>query len=297
MWAIRKILKRNNVRGINIHYPGLNSITFLLMKRIGLFRGRLVVSFHGSDLRWGMSLAGASGFLWRTLVRSSDKITVVSQKLADSLISRWPDLRDRVCVIYNGVDAALFGSIRLHPPLRGSAVVVISVASFDYVKGTDVLLRAIPVLLHRYPTMRLMLVGESGGEDDSLRSLSRDLGIEASIDWHFDVPHEDIPALLSQADVFVLPSRDEGLGMALLEAGASGLPSIASRVGGIPEVLDGSDGILVPAEDPAAIAEALFWMLANRDSAIDMGRRFRRSVIEKFSWEATCRQYTDLVLT
>jgi len=293
---IYKIVKSYNVRTINIHYPGFNTITFLLIKRLGLFKGRLIISFHGSDLRWGMPLVGINGFLWRTFLRNSDKITVVSQQLADPIVSRYPVLKDSVYVIHNGVDATKFESPRRHQLFQESAALVISVASFDFVKGTDVLLRAMPVVLGRYPGTKFMLVGESGREDDFLRILSRDLGVDASIDWYVDVPHEDIPKLLSRADLFVLPSRDEGLGLALLEAGASGLPTIATRVGGNPEVVqDGSNGVLVPAEDPAALAEAICWMFANRDSAIEMGRRFHRRVIDNFSWEAACRKYVELV--
>ena len=293
---IFKIFKKYNVQTINIHYPGFNAITFVLVKRLGLFKGRLISSFHGSDLRWGISLVGINGLLWRTLLRNSDKITVVSHQLANILVARYPFLKDRVYVIHNGVDATKFELTRRHQVFHGTDALVISVASFDFVKGTDVLLRAVPVVLGRYPGTKFMLVGESGREDEFLRTLSKDLGVDASIDWYVDVPHEDIPILLSQADLFVLPSRDEGLGLALLEAGASGLPAIATRVGGNSEVVqDGSNGVLVPAENPAALAEAICWMFANRDRAIGMGNKFHQTVVDKFSWEAACRQYVELV--
>jgi glycosyltransferase involved in cell wall biosynthesis len=297
MWSVCRIVKQYDVRVINIHYPGLNAVTFLLMKRLGLFRGLLIASFHGSDLRWGLLLVGINGFLWRKFLRNSDHITVVSQQMADSIVSRWPDLKNNIYVIHNGVDASVFTSVARRQGFQASAAQVISVASFDFVKGTDVLLKALPLVLVRYPGTKFILVGESGREDDFLRTLSKKLGVDASIDWYSDVPHEDIPGLLSRADLFVLPSRDEGLGLALLEAGATGLPTIATRVGGNPEVIqDGANGVLVPAEDPAALAEAICWMLANRDRAIEMGERFRQMVIDNFSWEVACRQYVDLGL-
>lgn len=195
-------------------------------------------------------------------------------------------------VIHNGVEVAPFATApRAKPPLQG-ALRIISVASFDRVKGVDVFLAAIARVAGDYPTLRCTLAGESGTEDAALHRLAHELGIEARLDWHVNVAHAAIPALLAQADLFVLASRNEGLGLALLEAGAAGLPVIATRVGGNPEVIeDGRNGVLVDSDDPAALAAAVEWVIEHRDAAVAMGQRLQRDVADRFSWGVACRSY------
>lgn len=296
LYVLRKIVKNNNVKIINIHYPGFNSVTFILMKILRLFKGDIVLTFHGSDLRWGLSLTGFQKFIWKAVVRKSNKITTVSKQLANQLISKNTMSESDICVIENGVDISMFSRKGARKIYQQSAPVLISIASFDYVKGTDILLKAMPKVLTRYPRIKLLLVGETGKEDEFLRKLARDLGIDSCIEWHSNVPHEKIPELLFAADAFVLTSREEGLGLALLEAGASELPVVATRVGGNPEVIDnGVNGLLVTPEDPEEVAHAVCWIFDNHEKSLDMGKNLRQRVVENFSWEVACQKYLDLL--
>lgn len=297
-WTLIRIFRRHEVGVVDVHYPGLGATTFVLLKRLRLFKGQLILSFHGSDLRWGLALAGAQARQWRALLRYSDRIVCVSHQLADSIASRFPWTRGKLTVIHNGVNFTQFESIRRDSAPLGKEPKVISIASFDHVKGVDILLRAIALVVKKHPRMQFMLVGESGTEDEALRILAKNLGIEASIEWHRNVPHAEIPRLLADADLFVLPSRNEGLGLALLEAGATGLPTVATRVGGTPEVIEsGRNGLLVPSEDPGALANAIFQLVEHREQAVQMGQEFQRGVRRDFNWESACERYIDLALT
>lgn len=294
---VRQLCASHGVIAINVHYPSLSSVTFVLLRRSGLFRGRLIFSFHGSDIHAAAKLGAFKRrvFLWS--LRRVDSLVVVSKQLASFVIRLDPDLAARVHVVYNGVETELFDRVRTPRPIPASDPVIISVASFDPVKGVDVLLRAIPLVLRRCAAARFLLVGESGTQDKYLRQLAGELGIAGHIEWQCNVPHAEIPALLAHADVFVLPSRDEALGMALLEAAMTGVPAVATRVGGIPEVVrSGEDGILVPSDDPRALAGAILWLIGHPDAATRMGDHLRQSVRSRFTWLRAYQQYARLAL-
>lgn len=294
---VRRLCVGHGVVAINVHYPSLSSLTFVLLRIGGLFRGQLIFSFHGSDIHTAAKLGGFKRWLFLWSLRRVDSLVVVSEQLSRFVIGLCPDLAARVHVVYNGVETDLFDCIRTPRLIPTSDPVIISVASFDPVKGVDVLLRAIPLVLRQCASARFLLVGESGTQDQYLRQLADELGVEGHVEWHCNVPHSEVPALLTRADVFVLPSREEALGMALLEAAMVGLPVVAARVGGIPEIVRGSeDGILVPSEDPQALADAILWVVGHPDVAGRMGDHLRRTVKGRFTWRRAYQQYAQLTL-
>jgi glycosyltransferase involved in cell wall biosynthesis len=102
----------------------------------------------------------------------------------------------------------------------------------------------------------------------------------------------DVPELLQAMDLFVLSSRQEGLGITLLEAMAVGLPVVATNTGGIPEiVISGETGLLVPPEDASRFAEAVKWMLSHRDDGKEMGLRGQKRALQQFGVERMVEQY------
>lgn len=295
-WQILQILKQYQVGVINIHYPGMTALTFIILKRLGLFRGTVILSFHGSDVRWGLSLKGLRRRLWTWTLNGADAMVAVSQQLANSIIEQFPCFKSKLSVVYNGVELKKFVGVREKAALSGEEVVLVSVASYDLIKGVDILLRAFSKIKPIYPNIRLSIIGESGNDDEFLQKLSRELGLASSVEWHTDVDHKDIPALLAVADIFVLASRSEAFGIVLLEAGASGLPVIATRVGGVPELIrDGYNGLLVDPVDPDALANAIIWAVNNRDLALDMSRKLSQLVTNSFTWECSYRRYEQLI--
>jgi len=172
--------------------------------------------------------------------------------------------------------AALLRSLGLAPPVVGS------VAMFRGSKGHDHLLEAFRLVRVQIPAARLLLVGE-GIRRAWVEGLARDAGLgEAVVFTGF---RGDVPALLGVMDCFVLAStRTEGVPQSLLQAFAAGVPVVATRIGGIPEVVtDGSTGLLVPPGDPRALAEALRAVLTDRGPALARARRARGMVEERFS--------------
>jgi glycosyltransferase involved in cell wall biosynthesis len=172
------------------------------------------------------------------------------------------------------------------------AIVVACVASLTKHKGLTYLLEALHRVRARDWPVFVLLAG-AGPEQAELERKARALALTPVV--RFLGQRSDIPLILAASDVAVLPSLREGLSLALLEAGAAGRPSIASRVGGIPEVVqDGVTGILVPPADPGALATALLELVRSPALRADMGRRARRHVEARFAVQAIATEWQAL---
>jgi glycosyltransferase involved in cell wall biosynthesis len=159
-------------------------------------------------------------------------------------------------------------------------------------KGIDTLLRAFSAALAVRPESRLLIVGE-GPERAALEATVRAGRLEAAV--RFTGERRDVAGCLAAMDVFAAPSRTEGLGLALIEAMAAGLPVLASRVGGIPEVVeDGRSGWLLPVDDTEAWRDALVRIVAGNDLRVAMGAQARRSA-SRFSIAASDRALAGLI--
>lgn len=253
---------------VNVHYVTAESLYFLLLKP--LFRYRLVLSVHGSDLfrpkPWDAPLLPF-------LLRGADAVTVVSS-LAAARVRANPGVNPaRVRVIPNGVRFE-FWSGTGGGDVASRAPVILSVGRLHAVKGQDILLRAFPRVRARVGHAALVIVGE-GAARGELERLAAELGIASAVEFAGRLAPEEVRARMGAARVFVQPSRSEGLPLALMEAMAAGLPAVATRVGGVPEIIAPGSGAMVPAEDPDALADALSDVLLNPRLASDLGRRAR----------------------
>jgi glycosyltransferase involved in cell wall biosynthesis len=152
-------------------------------------------------------------------------------------------------------------------------------------KGVFDLVRAMPAVLSSHPDCRFVIAGN--GKLDALRAEAEKLGVLPSLETPGWITGAEKTALLERASLFVLPSYFEAMPMSLLEAMAHGLPCIASRVGGIPDVMaDKVEGLLLPPGKPDAWAEAVKDMLSDSLLAQAMGRAARDRVVGQFSAEA-----------
>jgi len=160
---------------------------------------------------------------------------------------------------------------------------LMNVAELHTNKGLDVLIEAFAKLASRELQVCLILAG-AGEEKEKLMALTKRLMIATRVVFTDFLP--DARSYLAAADLFVFPSRKEGMPFALLEAGLASLPVIASRVGGIPEVIeDGAGGLLVPPDDPGALAEAIQSLIKNPERAARLGTALRAHVEKEFSKE------------
>jgi len=264
------------------------------------------VRIHGEHGRDMYDLDGSSVKyrLFRKSVRPLvHHYTAVSRDLAAWLVGAIGVPANRVTQIYNGVDTERFhparaGEHRIGPESFASegAFVVGTVGRMHTVKDQLTLVQAFLRLIETFPEtrarVRLMLVG-----DGPLRRECKSLLESANAGNLAWLPGErsDIPELMRSMDLFVLPSLGEGISNTILEAMASGLPVVATRVGGNPElVIEGRTGTLVPASDPDAIMQAIHRYLCDPDLEPAYGRAARARVEASFSWNSMVNGYVGV---
>jgi L-malate glycosyltransferase len=197
----------------------------------------------------------------------------------------------KIVVARNGLDLDAFGARTYRQRPRR----ILMTAGLRPIKGLDVLVQAAAHITAKVRDVEFIIVGEGPDREPALRQ-ARDLGVADR--FSFLGHREDVPALLSSADIFVLPSRSEAFPNAVLEAMAAGLPVVASAVGGIPEVVaDGHTGRLVPPDDPSALARALVGMMNDPGGAAALGQAGRRVVEEQYSLPAMIARFEQLYVS
>ena len=234
----------------------------------------------------------------RLLGRVTDLSLAVSQGVKDYLLEQCRLDPTRVQVVHNGVDLERLRRHRPRREVRGelglgeAAQAVGLVGRLDHWgKGHKELFAALASLKERYPVEALIIGG--GRREEEMRQWAAASGLAGRV--HFLGQREDIPDLLAALDIFVLPSQREGVSLALLEAMAAGLPVIVSRVGGLPEVVtDGENGLLIPPQDPKALAAALARLLAEPDFARNLGEKARRHAEANYSLERLGREINKI---
>jgi len=244
-----------------------------------------------------------SSWCERTAVEAAAAVIAVSDGMRDDLLAVYPAVpAGRVRVIHNGIDTSEYRPDPATDVLDRYGVdpgrpSVIFVGRVTRQKGLPVLLRAASAI---DPAAQLVICAGQADTPEleaEVSDLARQLRANRTgVIWLSGMlPKREVIQLLTHATVFVCPSLYEPLGIVNLEAMACGTAVVGSRVGGIPEVVaDGKTGLLVPADDPAALARALNVLLADRPLAADMGRLGRARAEAEFGWSSIAAQTVAL---
>jgi colanic acid/amylovoran biosynthesis glycosyltransferase len=271
---------------VHCHF-GPKGVRAARLKEIGLIRDPILVSFHGYDVNVVPRALGEG--CYSRLFAAADLCTASSEFLIRKVVALGAR-EDQVVKLPSGVDLTQFpfAGRRLE---KGAKLRILTVARLVEVKGIEYSIRALAKVADRFPDVEYRVAG-SGPLREPLERLARDLGVSERVHFLGPVTQEGIVQLYAGAHIFVLSGvvgddgAEEGQGVVLLEAAASGLPIIASRVGGIPEsVLDGRSGFLVPPRDVDALAERISYLAEHPEIRPDMGRAGREHVEKHYDMD------------
>lgn len=247
----------------------------------------------------------------RMVLSMADRILVNAESIKDWLLDEGLSGAN-IGVIPNGLDMSRFeqgdgdsdNAIRREFSIPLSSPLVMMLSRLNPQKGVDDFIKAAALVVQKHPAARFMIVGEKiadGGNGmitkdqayhDQLQQLVDDHGLQDSL--IFAGHRDDIPALLSEANVSVLPSHNEGLSNTLIESLAAGAPIVTTRVGGNPEVVkDGENGLLVPVQDAPAVAEAICRLLEDAELSASMMRANRQRARDVFSIDRMVQDTDD----
>lgn len=274
----RALVRREGYDIVHFHTKRAHALCFWLGRR--RFLPRTVVTRR---MDYPLARSWYNRYLYS---RKTDGVVAISRKIAEVLVQAGV-AREKIRVIYSGVDARKFGA----SPFRhwnDRAPVVGTVAALFQRKGHRFLLEAAARLNQGGMRAEYLFAGE-GPERNALQRQAIELGLGSQVSFEGFV--SDIAGFLARIDIFALPSLYEGLGVAVLEAMAAGKPIVASEVGGIPELIDhGATGLLVPAGEPEALAKALAGLVREPERAERLGAAARKKVAEEFSIEQMARK-------
>lgn len=275
--ALRALLRRLQPDLLHVHYAsGYGSTAALARWR------PMLLSVWGADVYEFPRRGPLQRALLLHNLRRADRLASTSEAMAAQVRRLWPTAGP-IAITPFGVDTSRF----VPAPKTAPALVVGTVKTLAPKYGIDTLLQGFALARGRLPAdAQLQVVGD-GPQRAELAALATRLGLDSQLRWIGAVDHRQVPARLQGMDVYVAVSRDdsESFGVAVVEASACALPVIVSDAGGLPEVVEhGVTGLVVPREDPQALADAIVALAADALRRARLGAGGRARVLQHYDW-------------
>jgi glycosyltransferase involved in cell wall biosynthesis len=285
--ALWRLLRRERPEVVHTHTSKAGAVGRLAAWLAGV---PVVIHTPHGHIFYGYYGAVASAImrlLERLLAKITDRIVTLTDRGAEEHVRFHIAGAEKFVTIHSGIDLAHFRSVQVDPTIKRKELglppkgpIVGTVGRLVPVKGLEWLLKAAPPVLAEFPQACFVVIGD-GPMACELRELTSKLGIGLRV--VFLGVREDVHECLVALDLFVLPSLNEGMGLAVIEAMAMGCPVVATRVGGIPDIVaDGTTGLLVPPRDDRALAEAILTLLRDRSRRAAYGEAAKRHVDGRF---------------
>lgn len=287
--TLGKLLTDADVRVINIHFPDLSALSWILIARCHVLRPRVVLAFHGLDAKAAMQSGWIGRMLWKLTLQAADRVVGCSASVIADVRSIADLPEEAIQVLDNGVDGERIRRLATSALPRGlSGPYLLSLGTFEHKKGHDVLLTAFARVRKSFPGLSLVIAGRTGTPEamGELEAIRRQVDAGTQVVFLRDLDHESAMALIGGAQLFVSASRVEPFGIAILEAAVLGCPVVATTACGVVHRLGvGAFAAVVPPGDPERLADAIVGVLG------DIGRfkadaEFNAPATEgRFSWQ------------
>jgi N-acetyl-alpha-D-glucosaminyl L-malate synthase BshA len=293
IYFILKIIIKEKIDLVHAHWIIPSGFVCSLAKFI--LRKPLIISVHGTDI--AIINYPFLKTTMKQILKSADICTVNSTATKNAVSGVFCGKKEPL-IIPMGVDLDLFKPLERDKNYSVKEQVILTVARLDVKKGIHHLIDAMPAITRKFPGARLVIAGE-GPERGHLMDQINKLGLEHNVSLAGAVQNKDLPKFYAMADIFILPSLREGLGVVLLEAMACGTPVIGSRVGGIPDIInDGENGLLAEPGDYEDIAKNIVRCLSDKELLRKFSITGLETVKERFAWgpivEKFCNEYRML---
>ncbi len=294
VWKIVRIAHKHDVDVVHCHgfkAGVLGRMGALLINRPKVYTMHNFILPMGTPIKkWTVQK------LEQNLSRRTEEIIAVSHALKQDIIKNCQLPPNRIKVIHNGISFPSHFSgpeVRRHLSLDKDVILVGTVARLIPSKGVDIFLEAIPMVVNVLKNIRFVVIG-SGPYEEVLKKKAEALQLKNRVTFLGYV--EPIWDYLDALDIFVLPTLSEGLGLSILEAMAVGKPVIATRVGGIPEIIShGDNGDLVSPGSAKELADAILYLAATPRIRTDYGQRGYRHVRQHFTVHKMVERTADVL--
>lgn len=295
-FKLKKIIQEKGAKLIHANSPRIGYVSGLAARL-----ARIPSVIHVRDIYLTPFSSPLKSFLFDCL---ADRIIAVSEATKESIIAKRPSLAHKTKVIYNGInfeeiDAIKPINIREKYIINDNIALIGMVGIIHPVKGIDILIKAAPLIIKDFPQVKFFIIGDVMTPDgqfylQELKELIAELNLEEKV--IFTGYQENIIAIIKSLDILVHPALyPDSLPRAVLEAAACTRPIIASRVGGIPEIIDHNfSGLLFEPGEIKSLAQACLLLLKDRTLAKRFGNQARQKIKEKFTINKHCQQIESL---
>lgn len=291
---LRRLFRAQAIDVVHLHFAASYQFYFRVMRILG--GPPYVVTLHRGDTVNFPDLSAGDRSLIRWTLRGAGRVIAVSDWLARISEKTFPGC-DGIDCVHNGLDLSKFedggtGLTEGTLPIDLPTAFFVNVANVTYYKGHDIAIRAWAQIRSRVPDLHLVIVGERREHWETCEELIRTLDLQDTVHMVGALPQEDVFKVMSRAMGLVFPSRNEGFGLVLLEAGAMNLPTICSDIPPLREIVDGEQSaLLVPPENPDALAEAVIRLVDDAALRKRLARALHEKVVAKFTAENMAERY------
>lgn len=271
--TVQHMLKNDDIEHIHVASAANSALIAIFVKELTGVSVSIVIN---ANLEWW-------GGAMSEKIQSADLVVPIAKWIRKEVFELVPNLpKERVVLAPVGVETQVWSSVNRQWPTLGDTVNVVSVGRLHESKGFETLIKAVDIVLRDGYSVKLSILGD-GPDRQRIEDLINERSLSKNVHLTGSVSEDVVKASLESADLFVLASNAEPLGVVYMEAMATAIPTIGTNAGGVTEIINhGTTGFLVPPRDPRALADCMMEVIRNGDFALSVGKAGRIKIEQDF---------------